>query len=198
MVYRLSALWRSVAVTFAVLLLLALLGHAQEASIGRTSTDRTIGGDFALTDQNGERFQLSDHRGKAALLFFGYTTCAEACPITLAKVKSVYSMLGSRQKDVMTVFVSVDPARDTPDVLKRYMEYFLKGSIGLTGEKREIDAVVKRYGARYEIEKSDSALGYHVNHTTDIYLLDREGKVRQRFKHADRPDMIAAGVRKLI
>ncbi|MCI0486913.1 MAG: SCO family protein [Blastocatellia bacterium] len=199
MIYRLSALLRWVAVTVTVLVLLAPPVYAQEPIGGNLKLkERNIGGDFTLTDHNGERFRLSDHRGKVVLLFFGYTTCTEACPVTLAKINGVYKRLGEQKKDVLTVFVSVDPARDTPQALKQYMEYFLAGAVGLTGEKREIDVVVNQYGARYEIEKTDSALGYHVNHTTDMYVIDREGKVRHRFKHEDKPEEIAAGVRRLI
>src|ERR1044072_1894439 len=157
-----------------------------------------IGGDFALTDQNGNRFQLSGRRGKIVLLFFGYTSCADACPTMMAKLKSVSKTLGADWKHVLPVFVSVDPARDTPQALKKYLEYFSISAVGLTGKKDEIDRVVGQYGASYEIEKSDSAMGYHINHSTYVYLIDQGGEVRSRFKHTDRPDAIAAAVKQLI
>lgn len=156
------------------------------------------GGDFTLTDHNGAKFRLSDQRGKIVLLFFGYTSCTEACPIILSRVNSVFKQLGAEQDKAIAVFVSVDPQRDTPQVLHDYVGYFSAHAVGLTGKKEEIDVVVKQYGARYEIEKSDSALGYHVNHTTDIYVIDQQGKLQSRFKHLDSATLIAEGVKRLI
>lgn len=164
-----------------------------------TAIQKTVaGGDFALTDQTGSRFQLREQRGKVVLLFFGYTTCPDACPTMLAKLAKVYQSLGEKRGQVLTVFVSLDPARDTPDALKKYLAYFPINAVGLTGTKAEIDAVVKQYGAFYEIEKSDSALGYHINHSTSLYVIDKSGGVSSQFKHTDRPDLIAAAVRQLI
>lgn len=132
------------------------------------------------------------------MLFFGYTSCADACPTMMVKLKSVSKALGADWKQVLPVFVSVDPARDTSAALKKYLEYFLISAVGLTGKKEEIDRVVSQYGASYEIEKSDSAMGYHINHSTYLYLIDQAGEVRSRFKHTDRPDQIASGVKQLI
>src|SRR2546423_1201575 len=157
-------------------------GPALAKARGESKTDG-IGGDFALTDQNGDRFQLSAQRGKIVLLFFGYSSCADACPTMMSKLTSVFKSLGADQKNVLTVFVSVDPARDKPAVLKKYLEYFSIGAVGLTGKKEEIDSVVKQYGASYEIEESDSAMGYHINHSTYLYLIDKNGEVKTRFKH---------------
>ena len=171
------------------LLYLCLNGTAQSSGIG---------GDFSLTDQNGNRFQLSGQRGKIVLLFFGYTSCADACPTMMAKLKSVSKTLGADWKHVLPVFVSVDPARDTPQALKKYLEYFSISAVGLTGKKEEIDRVVGQYGASYEIEKSDSAMGYHINHSTYVYLIDQSGEVKSRFKHTDRPGAIASAVKQLI
>ena len=153
---------------------------------------------FTLTDQDGQPFQLTRLRGKIVLLFFGYTSCPDACPTTLSKLSRAYKMLGAERDRVVTLFVSVDPGRDTPRVLKEYLKYFRINSMGLTGTKEEIDAVVNLYGARYEIEKSDSAAGYHINHSTDLYLLDQKGEVARRFKYDDRAQAIADGIRQLI
>ncbi len=115
-----------------------------------------------------------------------------------AKFKQVYQLLGDAQKQVQTVFVSVDPQRDTPAVLKDFLEYFSVGAIGLTGTKEEIDVVVRQYQAHYEIEKSDSAAGYHVSHSTFLYAIDQQGLVKARFKHTDTPEAIADSVRRLM
>ena len=161
-------------------------------------TAPAAGGDFSLTDQNGAKFRLSDQRGKVVLLFFGYTSCTEACPIILSRVNSVFKQLGADKDKVQAVFISVDPQRDTTEVLRDYVGYFSSNTVGLTGKIEEIDAVVKQYGARYEIEKSDSALGYHVNHTTDIYVIDQRGALQTRFKHTDDATLMAEAVKRLL
>jgi len=157
-----------------------------------------VGGDFSLTDHNGNLFKLRDHRGQVILLFFGYTSCTEACPVIMGRINSVFKQLGADRDKALAVFISVDPERDTTLVLRDYVQYFSAHTVALTGKKEEIDAVVNQYGARYEIEKSDSALGYHINHTTYIYLIDTSGALRSRFNHTDRPSAIADAVRHLL
>lgn len=176
-----------------LLLLLLACAFATTAMTQQTAT----GGDFTLTDHNGKQFRLADHRGKVILLFFGYTSCTEACPAILTRINSVFKQLGPERKKVLAVFISVDPQRDTTQVLREYVKYFSSHTVALTGKKDEIDAVVKQYGAKYEIEKSDSALGYHVSHTTDIYLIDQRGVLRSRFKHTDRSALMVEGIKRL-
>lgn len=168
------------------------------ADAGSKSESHDSHANFTLTDQDGQPFQLSRLRGEVVLLFFGYTSCPDACPTTLSKLSKVYKLIGPQADRVVTVFISVDPERDTPRVLKDYLKYFRINSVGLTGTKAEIDAVVGKYGAKYEIEKSDSATGYHINHSTDLYLLDQKGEVVHRFKYDDGTEVIADGVRPLI
>ena len=171
------------------------LGPAQS---GLGPAAPATGGDFVLTDHNGQPFRLRDHRGEVILLFFGYTSCTEACPVILGRINSVFKQLGADRDKALAVFISVDPERDTTQVLRDYVRYFSAHTVALTGKKEEIDAAVKQYGAKYEIEKSDSALGYHVNHTTDIYLIDQGGTLRSRFKYTERPGAIVEGVRRLL
>lgn len=171
---------------------------SQLSSAVAQSEATSAGGDFALTDHDGRRFELKRLRGKVVLLYFGYATCTEACPAMLTKVSSVYRLLGRSKDSAAFLLVSVDPLRDTPPKLKSYLGYFRVPATGLTGSRAEIDEVAARYGARYEIERSDSALGYHVSHTTDLFLIDRAGKLRQRFRHDERAAEIAARVRELL
>src|SRR5260221_14380522 len=130
----------SFATRFFVLLsaLLVIQGCANsQAGTHNHTTD--AGGDFTLTDYNDQPFSLSQQRGKIVLIFFGYTNCADACPTMLTKLKRVYAQLGDGQAKIQTVFVSVDPARDTPTVLRDYLKFFSINAIGLTGKKEEID-----------------------------------------------------------
>src|SRR5262249_11176236 len=157
---------------FLGLMIFPLIFSGATAQSGSQSAAPAADGDFSLTDHNNLPFRLRDQRGKVVLLFFGYTSCTEACPIILSRINSVFKQLGADRDRALAVFISVDPQRDTTQVLREYVGYFSAHTIALTGKKEEIDAVVKQYGAKYEIEKSNSAMGYHVNHTADIYLID--------------------------
>ena len=153
-------------------------------------------GNFTLTGTSGTPFELQDLRGKIVLLFFGYTSCPDACPMTLAKLQRAFNMLTPEQiEQVRTLFVSVDPERDTPRVLKDYVEYFGVNAIGLTGTKAEIDKVVKAYGAHYLIIPGETENWYTINHTTTVYLHDKKGKVRYLFLSDETPEQLAEAIR---
>ena len=159
----------------------------------------TIGGDFALTDHNGQRFHLASVRGKAVLIFFGYTSCPDACPTTLSKLSKVYRKLGNDAARVKTLYVSVDPERDTPAVLKADLSNFTLDAIGLTGSKAEIDKVVAQYGAAYEIIPTpDSEAKYTVAHSTTLYALDGAGRTRILFSYEATVDEIVAGLQSIL
>ena len=149
-----------------------------------------IGGDFALVDQHGARFELQNLRGQAAMLFFGYTYCPDICPVTLSKMGRVYQLLGEEQQELTTLFVTVDPKRDTQEKLAEYLDYFALDAIGLRGDKEEIDQVVRQYGAHYSLGEEQTS--YLVDHSTYTYLIDQQGKVRFLFRQSDGPELMAA------
>ena len=149
-----------------------------------------IGGDFALVDQHGTRFELQNLRGQAAMLFFGYTYCPDICPVTLSKMGRVYQLLGEDQQELTTLFVTVDPKRDTQEKLAEYLDYFAIDAIGLRGDKEEIDQVVRQYGGYYSLGEEEAA--YLVDHSTYTYLIDQQGKVRFLFRQSDGPELMAA------
>lgn len=156
-------------------------------------------GDFALTDDNGRIFHLKDLRGEIVLLFFGYISCPDVCPGTLAKIHQALSRLDpAERKQVRTVFVSVDPERDTPEILKDYLDYFSINAVGLTGTKEQIDKVVKAYQARYLKIPDQSGSWYSINHTTTVYLHDRQGKVRHLFMFEDSAQQMAETIRQFL
>lgn len=158
-----------------------------------------IGGDFALMDHNGQRFELSSLRGKVVLIFFGYTFCPDACPTTMSKLASVYRQLGTDARRVKTLYISVDPQRDTPAVLKADLSNFEVDALGLTGTKEEIDKAVALYGAAYEIVPTpDSAAKYTVAHTTSLYALDTTGRTRIEFPYEATVQQIVAGVKAIL
>jgi protein SCO1 len=147
-------------------------------------------GDLTLTDHKNRPFRFSSLKGPA-LLFFGYTYCPDACPTVLSTIARAYREAGAGAQDVETLFVSVDP-RDTPEVLDRYLRYFAAvPARGLTGSKAEVDAVVRRFGAKYEIRDSGSAAGPVVDHTLKIYLVDRTGAIKKSFDPKIAPSELA-------
>jgi protein SCO1 len=157
-----------------------------------------LGGDFALTDHEGRPFRLAQLRGRLALLFFGYTHCPDFCPMTLSKLTRAFDLLGERREEVSTLFVSVDPERDGPEELRGHLEQFPVNGIGLTGSAARIDSIARRYGVTYARRESGSAAGYFVDHSTYTFLIDQQGKIRYIFRHGDAPELIAAGVAKLL
>jgi protein SCO1/2 len=160
-------------------ILLAIL-FAKPASFNGTSYNEPYprAPQIELIKSNGETFRLSDQKGKIVLLFFGYTSCPDVCPTTLAELKQVMDGMGNKAKSVQVVFVSVDPERDTPEKIQQYVEHFSKGFIGLSGSMDELQSIWSDYGVFREKVGSDSALGYIVNHTARTYLIDANGNLR--------------------
>ncbi len=189
--------------TAALWLLAAVLGGVSTAC---TSTPASaplpvlpIGGDFTLVDHDGRPFELTSLRGKAVLIFFGYSSCPDACPTTLSKLSTVARRLGDDRAHLQALYVSVDPERDTPPVLKADMENFSIGALGLTGTKAQIDAVVKQYAAAYEIVPTpESAAKYTISHTTSVYALDAKGRVRATFSYEATVDELVAGIKTIL
>lgn len=203
---------RQLAVATLVLLLVGCSGGGREISIPEPEAQQpndelrtppilqefAIGGDFTLTDHHGEPFVLSEHRGELFLLFFGYTACPDFCPNTLARLAEAYELLGPPAQQVTTLFVTVDPERDTPEQLSRYLDLFGIPALGLTGSDTALREVAQAYAARYEREATESAAGALFAHTTYTYLIDGAGKVRYTFRHNDTARFIAAGIEQLL
>ena len=148
--------------------------------------------DFTLHDQDGKIFHLKDHREQIVLIFFGYTTCPDICPTIFSKLARVYALLGAKRQKVLTVFVTIDPQRDTSPKLKEYLQYFNINALGLTGTKQEIDTVVDAYKATYEkVGTNSTALGYMFDHTDYLYLIDTQGKTAYLFHPEDKAQDIA-------
>jgi len=134
--------------------------------------------EIELKQSDGEVFRLSDQKGKIVLLFFGYTSCPDVCPTTLAELKLVHEQLESRAGNVQVVFISVDPEHDTPEAIQGYVSRFNPSFVGLTGSMDELTGVWDGYGVFREIVETDSALGYIVNHTARVILVDADGNLR--------------------
>lgn len=179
-----SALHASFLRWFALPLLLVgalALGACQRSSLPLQLTN--ISGhmpdlDFKLTNDAGKPVTGADYRGKVVLLYFGYTHCPDVCPLTLAQLHVVMQRLGPQAEDARILFVSVDPARDTPAVLKTYVNAFDPRAVGLTGTPRAVEALSKRYRSAFTREPGGSDDSYAVSHSSAIYVFDRAGHAR--------------------
>ncbi len=130
--------------------------------------------DFRLTDQYGSDFRLSDLKGRVVFVFFGYTYCPDVCPITLATFRQVNANLAEQAEKVRFVFITVDPQRDSPEVLARHLRNFDPQFVGLTGSEEELAKVWKQFGAFRQIRQVEGSENYLVDHTARIYVLDAE------------------------
>ncbi|MFO7255608.1 MULTISPECIES: SCO family protein [Limnochorda] len=154
---------------------------------------------FSLTDHQGEPFHLADQRGKAVLLFFGYTTCPDVCPATLGTLGQMKRQLGADGERVEVVFITVDPERDTPARLAEYLGYFDPSAIGLTGPPEELARVREAYGVYAErVNDPQAPGGYWMNHTATVLLIDPEGRLRLSYTFGSAPAEIAEDVRRIL
>jgi len=152
-----------------------------------------------LTDQYGEPFSLAAQQGKAVLLYFGYTTCPDACPTTLSDWIEVKRLLGDQADQVEFVMVTVDPERDTVETLNEYLAFFDPAFHGLTGDQAAITAIEQQYGIMaVREEHPESATGYLMNHTTSFWVIDPEGRLRLTFAHGTDPEIVTEDVRHLL
>jgi protein SCO1/2 len=160
------------------------------------STASAIGGPFQLTDQNGRTVTHEDFKGHPTLVFFGFTHCPDVCPTTLFEVSEVFRQLGSDAAGARGLFVTVDPERDTPAILKDYLASFDPRLAGLTGSREAIDRMLKTY--RVYAKKVPTEGGYTMDHTALVYLMDKQGRFVAPFNLKRRPEEAAADLRRYL
>ena len=140
-------------------------------------TGASFGKDFALTDHNGQRRTLADFKGKVVTLFFGFTHCPDVCPTTLGEMAVVMKELGADAGRLQVLFVTVDPERDTAEVLKRYVPAFHPSFLGLTGNAEDIARTAKEFKIFFQKQNLPNG-GYTMDHSAGTYILDGEGRLR--------------------
>jgi len=157
------------------------------------------GGNFTLNAPDGP-LSLSDLRGKVVLIFFGYTSCPDVCPISLARIDASFSALDAKELErVQALFITLDPERDTADRLEKYTRYFHRNIIGLRGDEKAINAVAGQYGVSYSKDlMPESALGYSISHPTSILLLDTEGRIVESVPHDAKSKYLLSRIRDLL
>jgi protein SCO1/2 len=168
------------------------------ALIITSSTAIGIGGDFVLSTQEEKPYSLSDSRGKIVVISFGYTFCPDICPTALATISSALTMIGDAAAQVDPLFISVDPDRDTPKFLGEYTRYFHPRLIGLTGDAASIEDIAKRYNVRYQFVGKGQTSNYTIDHTANIYVIDRQGKLIAILPHGLPPRALADSLMNVI
>lgn len=154
--------------------------------------------DFTLTTTGGEKVSLRDFAGKVILIYFGYTFCPDICPTTMADLARVQAEVDPDGSDVQVVMITVDPARDTPQVAGDYAASFHPTFIGMSGTPEEIAAVAEDYGVFYQAQEGTSATGYLVDHTARVFVVDKAGDLRVAYAFGTDRDDIVSDLRALL
>ena len=153
---------------------------------------------FTLTDPSGKEVSLTDFRDKIVLIYFGYTFCPDVCPATLQELKTATNELGAKADQVQVLMVTVDPERDTPEVLGTYLAHFNPTFIGLSGTKEEIQTVTSAMGIFYESHKGSDASGYLVDHTASVQVIDQDGYLKLIYSFDTPGEDMAADLKQLL
>jgi protein SCO1/2 len=161
-------------------------------------TGTTLGGDVRLTDHHGKPRSLADFRGKVVVLTFGFTHCPDVCPTTLADFASALKRLGPDAERVQVLFVTVDAARDTEEVLRQYVPAFHPSFLGLRGDAAATAKVTKDYGIHSSVRAGKTPESYTVDHSAQSMVLDPQGRLRLVIGHGLAPEKIASDLRLLL
>ncbi|MGB2130679.1 MAG: SCO family protein [Marinobacterium sp.] len=189
-----------------ILTLCLLLGLAaafalrpQTVETALLNNNHSLGGDFTLTSAAGP-VSLADFRGQVAVIYIGYASCPDVCPTALAVLtQSLRQLSEAERQQVQGIFISVDPERDTPEKLADYSAFFSPQIVGVTGSRDNIDRVVRQYGAFYrKVELKDSAMGYAVDHSSRLYLVDQQGRLVETLMHNTSVPTLTSALKSLI
>lgn len=181
--------------------LLAACGGSGEAPPKFNATDVSgadWGRELNLTDHNGKPRTLADFKGKAVILFFGFTQCPDICPTTLGASAAMLQLLGSDADKVQVLFVTLDPARDTPEVLAKYTAAFNPTFLGLYGNAEATAAAAKEFKVFFQKAPGATPDSYTIDHTAASYAIDPQGRLRLYMKHGETPEQMAADIKLLL
>jgi protein SCO1/2 len=192
----LALVFAAVLIVAAGALLIVAMRENPKGAAG-TMLASAIGGPFQLVDQNGKRVSDADLKGKWQLLFFGYTHCPDACPTALNEIALALDRLGDKRDAVRVVFITVDPERDTPEVLKNYVQSFDASIVALTGSPDQVAQAAKAYRVFYAKHPRPDG-GYEMDHSAVIYVMDPQGRFTATFTPESTADAIAERLKKLL
>jgi protein SCO1 len=182
----------------------ALLSACDRAPVSSASpgfkgidiTGAPYGQGFSLTDFNGQPRTLADFQGKVVMLYFGFVQCPDVCPTALSRAVAVMEQLGPQAAEVQLLFVTVDPERDTPELLREYMAAFDPAFMALSGSEEQIKAAADTFRVYYK--KVPTGSSYTMDHTALTYLFDRQGRLRVALRHEQGADDYATDIRTLL
>ncbi|QJQ06857.1 SCO family protein [Undibacterium piscinae] len=181
-----------------LLLCLSACSDLNDKFINTDLTGLDYAKDFALTDHNGKARSLADFKGKAVVIFFGYTQCPDVCPTTMAEMASVMKLLGNDAEKVQVLFVTVDPERDTQALLSAYVPTFDPRFLGLSGDQAATVKVAKEFKVYYQKAAGKTADSYTMDHTAGSYVFDPQGRIRLFLKHGQGAEPIAHDLKILL
>ena len=183
---------------FAVLVLLALAACSKPGFNNVDITGANYANDFSLTDHTGARRTLADYRGKVVVIFFGYTQCPDVCPTTMQEMTEVRRQLGREGEAVQVLFVTIDPQRDTREVLAQYVPGFDPSFVGLYGTPEETARTAKQFKVFYQKVPGKTETSYTMDHTAGSYVIDKSGRPRLFLRHNQGAAPIVADLRQLL
>ena len=188
---------RLIATVLCIALLVA--GCSEPPNFHATNISGTEWGkDFNLTDHHGQPRHLANFKGKVVVLFFGYTQCPDVCPTTLATMRDALKLLGDDAARVQVLFVTLDPARDTPELLAAYVPMFDPTFIGLRGDEATIAMLAKDFKVFYTRQPGTTPDNYSIDHSTGSYVFDPQGRLRLLLRHGETPANVAADLKLLL
>lgn len=185
-------------VGLACLLALSACNKVEDKFINTDLTGLDYAKDFALTDQNGVPRTLKDFKGKAVVVFFGFTQCPDVCPTTMIEMANVMKQLGAQADKVQVLFVTVDPERDTQALLAAYVPNFDKRFLGLYGDAAATEKVAKEFKIFYQKVPGKTPGSYTIDHTAGSYVFDPEGRIRLFLRHGQGAEPIVHDLKILL
>ena len=192
------SLLRTCWIATVLLLLMACSPKPEFKNIDITGST-AFGKDFSLVDPDAKVRTLADFKGKVVVMFFGYTQCPDVCPTTLTEMQQVMTILGPKSDKVQVLFVTVDPQRDTAEILKQYVPAFDKRFLGLRpADDAALEKVAKDFKIYYKKVPGISPGSYTIDHTAGSYAFDPEGRLRLYIKHAQGPETLAHDLKELL
>ena len=153
---------------------------------------------FALTDHNGKPRTLADFKGKVVVVFFGYTQCPDVCPTTLSELAGIKKALGSEAERLQVIFITLDPRRDTPELMAGFVPAFDSSFLGLWGEQAVIDKVAKDFKVFAQKVPSKDSKSYTIDHTAGSYVFDDQGRIRLFVRHGQGGDGLQKDLQRLL
>ncbi len=185
--------------SLALAAVLVVIGPRRLLSPPEGSEAALIGGDFTLQNGEGKSVHARDFRGRYMLVYFGFTHCPDICPTTLLVMKNALEKLGSKREKISPIFISLDPERDTTEVMKQYVSNFDSALVGLTGTPQQIKQAAEAYRVYYsKVTQEDSSSSYLIDHSGFIYLMDTKGRYLAHFSHTIPETELASKIGQMI